>query len=396
MIKNFTKKMFIALTVLCMVGTGFTSCDDDDDNNNNYEYTEGEISTEEAKFSAGVAEDLARQAIRLQASWAGIENISVEKQTVLEDNELEPSMNYGEALMNAGEEGNTLYPTLIDGFDEILAGAMDISDEVGNTKITDPCNSGNVLDVESWYSYNSITDFSDNMKSVQNAYLGGIEGKRDDNKSVSKFIRSYTANGGAYLDIKIKNAISNAITKITNMPAPFREHLTLAENKDAIDACNLVMNLLDTARTLMASTAVPEMDENTQKAILEQYVNHVVIPTYKSLADEAVGLQEATATMSENGANKANNKTACEKWIKARVYWERSEAFLFGAASDYNIDPHIDSWPLDKTQLDNILVNKNIMEGFDADYAGTYLGYGLLGFHAVEYVLFRDGDARIK
>ena len=31
--------------------------------------------------------------------------------------------------------------------------------------------------------------------------------------------------------------------------------------------------------------------------------------------------------------------------------WEQSEAFLYGAATAYGIDPHIDSWPLDKDKL---------------------------------------------
>jgi hypothetical protein len=192
----------------------------------------------------GVAEDLARQTIRLEASWAGIDNVTTAKQTILSESELEPSMNYGEALIAAGETGNTLYKSQIAAYVQILTGCMDIADEVGNTKITDPVNSENVLDVESWYSWNSISDFSDNIRSVQNAYLGGREGSRSSSLSVSHYI----AEVDSELDTNIKAAIVTAINAIEAMPAPFRNNLTWSTNNlAALNACNNLMDLLNDA-----------------------------------------------------------------------------------------------------------------------------------------------------
>lgn len=37
--------------------------------------------------------------------------------------------------------------------------------------------------------------------------------------------------------------------------------------------------------------------------------------------------------------------------------YEESEAFLFGAATDFGIDPHIDTWPLDANGLATALSN---------------------------------------
>lgn len=34
---------------------------------------------------------------------------------------------------------------------------------------------------------------------------------------------------------------------------------------------------------------------------------------------------------------------ACKQWKVARADWEKSEAFLFGAADVYSIDPHTDT-----------------------------------------------------
>ena len=128
--------------------------------------------------------------------------------------------------------------------------------------------------------------------------------------------------------------------------------------------------------------------ESTFKAIVTPYVDNTVIPTYKGMADNAVLLAEACARMQEKHAAgslaSADIKAACDAWLACRDYWEKSEAFLYGPAADYNIDPHIDSWPLDKVQMETLL--KNISAGQIWD-AGT-LGVGLLGFHATEYMIF--------
>lgn len=201
-----------------------------------------DITSNELIYNAAVAEDLANQAVRLEASWAGMENVSNAKQKMLEDAELEPSMNYGDAMINAGMVGNASYKTQLDAMVQLLQGAADISDEVGNTKITDPVTSGNVLDVESWYSWNSIADFTDNLRSVRNAYYGSLDGKANTNS-----MASYMAKNHASIDTEVRSAIDNAINTVAAMPAPFRNHLTKAETQDAVDACNELLEKLDAA-----------------------------------------------------------------------------------------------------------------------------------------------------
>lgn len=194
------------------------------------------ITVNELKYLTAVAEDLCRQCILLECCWAGIDNISKDKQQIMTDTELAKPLVYGEAMITAGTSGNILYKTQKAAFEEIINAAMVIADEVGNTKITDPLESGNVLDVESWYSFNSIKDFTDNMISVQNAYNFGGD------KSVSNHI----ASKDAALDKAITKAIEDAITAIKAMPAPFRDNLDKnnPQNKAAIAACNVVMNKL--------------------------------------------------------------------------------------------------------------------------------------------------------
>lgn len=93
------------------------------------------------------------------------------------------------------------------------------------------------------------------------------------------------------------------------------------------------------------------------KAVVSNYVDAVVEPTYKELAIKADALYNACQnlkTKRQNGTlTQADIDAACAAFKEARKYWEQSEAFLYGAASDNEIDPHIDSWPLDHDQLKN-------------------------------------------
>lgn len=91
---------------------------------------------------------------------------------------------------------------------------------------------------------------------------------------------------------------------------------------------------------------------------------------------------------------------ACEAFKNARREWERSEAFLYGSATDNNIDPHIDSWPLDHDQLVSALTNASLIEGFKSDTPEKFVSdkneqfQSVLGFHGMEFVLFREGQNR--
>lgn len=125
-----------------------------------------------------------------------------------------------------------------------------------------------------------------------------------------------------------------------------------------------------------------------QKAA-DQYVDLTVLPTYSAMADAAVELQGLCQTIRTKHAagtlTKEDITAAGEAWRRSRKNWELSEAFLFGPANTHNIDPHIDSWPLDKAAMDNLLNDIRAGKSWSLENNG---GYGLIGFHAVEYLLF--------
>lgn len=158
------------------------------------------------------------------------------------------------------------------------------------------------------------------------------------------------------------------------------------------------------AATVFGTTSCSDSEDNTgneNQEILEkavpQYVNNVVITTYKSLADETIDLYEALVALKANKTD-ANVKKATDEWIATRKYWELSEAFLFGAAGDFGIDPHIDTWPLDRTALVSLLNNNDYLASMDSEdgpaWAGEKLGPSLLGFHGIEYILYANGNVK--
>ena len=83
---------------------------------------------------------------------------------------------------------------------------------------------------------------------------------------------------------------------------------------------------------------------------------------------------------------------ACADWKLARADWEQSEAFLFGAADVYSIDPHTDTWPVAANDLADVLRDEKAMSTLD-NFIKT-ANAGILGYHGLEYVLFRQGQPR--
>lgn len=152
-----------------------------------------------------------------------------------------------------------------------------------------------------------------------------------------------------------------------------------------------------------ATVNVSSSDKAMQK-VAKVYVDQVVYPTYKALAANARTLYTTTAALysaAEAGTmTQAQIDAACEAFKDTRREWERSEAFLYGSASVNELDPHIDSWPLDHKELENALKNPTLVAGFKGSDPAKFVSennshfQSVLGFHGMEFVLFRDGKNR--
>ena len=140
-----------------------------------------------------------------------------------------------------------------------------------------------------------------------------------------------------------------------------------------------------------------ELVNEKQAQVLQQYVDHTIAPTYTNLANYTEQLVNELDAFRSSRSQSDLNK-ACETFLNARAWWEKSEAFLFGAASDFGIDPHIDSWPLDVDAFNNLMNSPSMLAALDGEdgdvVAGEQLGNALLGFHGIEYILFSNGQVK--
>lgn len=145
--------------------------------------------------------------------------------------------------------------------------------------------------------------------------------------------------------------------------------------------------------------------ETLLKSASTDYVNDVIYPTYGNLATQTGLLYEQLNAVKEkfkadpSSVSQNDIDQICSTFLEARSYWEETEAFLYGAATDFGIDPHIDTWPLDLDGLVTELKNSDKIAQLDNGnegiaYAANKLGQELLGFHGIEFIIFRNGQNR--
>jgi predicted lipoprotein len=131
--------------------------------------------------------------------------------------------------------------------------------------------------------------------------------------------------------------------------------------------------------------ASEEITDNasTRQAILTDISSNVISATYSDMSTHANELYSRVTNLQSNPTQGQLNSCR-EEWRNVRAAWEQSEGFLFGPVSSDNIDPRIDSWPVNHIDLDSILAST---VEFTPEYIDQ-LQDALKGFHPVEYLLF--------
>ena len=133
-------------------------------------------------------------------------------------------------------------------------------------------------------------------------------------------------------------------------------------------------------------------------AIINQYVDNVVMPTYSDLKEKNSDLYLSVVDFG-NAPSDAKFQAICDAWLAAREPWEQSEAFLFGPVADFGLDPNMDSWPLDQEAIVNTLKSQQWNDmtwsgDYDEDDEAIAAAQNVRGFHTLEFLVFRDGKAR--
>lgn len=379
------KKIYLFAISLFAGVLVLTSCKDDNEKNPG-----GQTGTNlyDIDYSSANAQNWGEYMLRVSAL------LKNDAQTLYDD--WVTSYNGGAPFSTIFKTHNTsAYPSEFSCIEQILDGCADIANEVGDAKIKDPYDyyvSGDVTKalyaVESWYSWHSREDYSNNIISIRNAYYGTRDGSVSPN-SISALI---SANDAAR-DAEIVAAITGAYNKILAIPQPFRNHIVCAESEEAMEACLALEVKLDNLKSYIRTNLSqdPKLD-----AIITTYVDDVVIPTYADLKDRTAALYNACAAFKSAPGNQAFEECA-DKWILARTPWETSEAFLFGPVDSEGLDPNMDSWPLDQVAIVNILTSGDFS---DMDWsagdseAEITAAQNVRGFHTLEFLIFKNGNPR--
>lgn len=165
-----------------------------------------DVPAREREYLVSCSRVLADDAEALRAEWAG---------------------GFAEEFAAAGSSGSR-YRAANDALLEVLEGMIGICDEVANGKIADPYDEQNAQLVESQFSGNSLTDFQDNMRSVQNAYTGGFH-LGTDAGGIDDLVRARNAE----LDTRLTAEIQASIAAIAAIPEPFEHNLDQAAQIEA-------------------------------------------------------------------------------------------------------------------------------------------------------------------
>ena len=404
------KKTFIlgaALAAACaFTTTTFTSCDNNDDPVVNPDKTQDDAdldysasnATAWGNYMKNVAALLKSDAEKLYSQWA-------------------------ESYENAGVNTGVPYATLFKNHDsrsgysdvkscaqEIVEKMAEIANEVGSSKIGDPYakwTSGKQTEalyaVESWYSWHSRDDYTNNIKSIANAYYGKLNGSETNMAEASMA----KALEGTAIDRTVRKQIADAQAAIQNITQPFRNHIGSTEAQQAMEACAALQASLSEvtnddneveagAAAVNLRDAVNKLDEATLQAIINNYVDNVVVPTYKNLKDQNAILYQTVNAFVANPSNDGFEACATA-WMNARQPWETSEAFLFGPVATFGLDPNMDSWPLDQTAIVDIMKSQkwNSLVWADGDDdAKVESAQNVRGFHTLEFLIFKNGQPR--
>lgn len=361
----------------CAMTAGTVSCSDDD---------KKEIDIDNAA-DLDYSSDYAEQWSNYMVTVSGL--LKTDAQTLYD------KWNNGYATTFKTHE-STEYASAINCVEQILDGCSDIANEVGDSKIGDPYakyTAGNQTEalyaVESWYSWHSREDYRNNIYSIRNAYYGTRDGSISENS-----LSAVLAKKNATLDAEAKTLIQAAADAIWNIKQPFRNNINTKETVAAMNACADLNEFID--KTLKPYFQNNINDAATLDPVITQYVDTVVMPTYKELAEKNAALDATVRAFKANPSDDAFAACAIA-WLDARTPWETSEAFLFGPVDEFGLDPNMDSWPLDQKQIVSILrsqdfTNLNWNKGQSDDKIED--SQSLRGFHTLEYLIFKDGQAR--
>ncbi len=234
-----------------------------------YAVSQGSLTDEQFEdnlesYLVAVCNELYRCVLQLEAEWnlAGLSSSKSADYTAFGSQITLNTTggNYGDIFANPSLD-NAYYSSFNACVSEALQGAIGIADEVANVKISDPINAEiaspgqGLLEVESWFSHNSLSDFLNNIRGIKEAIFGELYTSESfdtsivpNANSIAALLVATDAEAGA-ATIAAANA---AIAAVKAMPTPFRDNLNWgSENTAAKEAIATLQEQLENAESVL-------------------------------------------------------------------------------------------------------------------------------------------------
>jgi predicted lipoprotein len=143
--------------------------------------------------------------------------------------------------------------------------------------------------------------------------------------------------------------------------------------------------------TLLSACGSDNDDDNTSfdfdaTPMITNLTEDVIVAGYVDLNTKAEAFVAAITTLSTD-KTEANLAAAQQAWKDVRQPWEQGESHIFGPVDSLSIDPHLDSWPLNTSDLESLL---STQDSFTAEGVRNS-NDDVQGFHTMEFLLFGDG-----
>ena len=200
-----------------------------------------DVSPAELSWLAAASKALLEESIDFEAAWLGTENLPSRKAAVLDQAGIRPKPAYAGEFKNPGEPGSryvSISVPLQEIFQEMTGVVEDMMPLVAELPETlAPADNGY------WHGQDPCGDLLNRLKSVENAYLGGVEGARG--RSVSDLV----AEMDKVLDRRIKIALAHAahrIAAVRDLQGAPEEEMELAVRIAGAE-CNKLMTRITAA-----------------------------------------------------------------------------------------------------------------------------------------------------
>ncbi|MCB0420863.1 MAG: iron-regulated protein A precursor [Bdellovibrionales bacterium] len=125
--------------------------------------------------------------------------------------------------------------------------------------------------------------------------------------------------------------------------------------------------------------------------VVRNIAYYVILETYKDLSKESRLLYNQIEELYRQPSQE-NLERAQQAWRNTRRPWEATEGFLFGPVESLGIDPMIDTWPLNRVDIEAIISSSHKIDSLFVKSLGT----NVQGFHTIEFLLFGNGETKQK